>query len=640
MKNARPKQSGGRMRRAGAWVLAFGASLFVLVACGDPRPLSDSGVATPDREEELAVEPSRLSAFGNDPVYIQSSAFAFDQTALPAVSLASRLCLDVALVDDGRLRCLPQGSPESGPVWLSVRGENERVQAFGLLHLDAPQDRLFDRFAAIGGSWTAGMQSGSLTPDGQRTGVAAWLARQAGAYFPMPLLKRPGLPRAATLADLDPLTGRLPADWQSAALENLDEALENLRADPDLRVQNFAVPEAGTPGQFLGSEEPGSAGRLWQNLLLDPFGEHAADWTRLTLLKELKPTLLFAGFDLVDYIHQRPVGADSGLREDAIMAEFEVLFDMLLTGSSPPVLVVMNLPPAGFWPGRDYSEWQRYESIWINNALFEAGLLAQARHPDARIVLVDSFSFVFQMLAVRGDVTRFGQSAKLVEGANGETDLLVTDRAGREQRLGFDPFEGIFSFDWLTLSASGNALFANLVIETLNRDVGPKAAEPLMARELAYADLAAALADDPLAPGALQDAGAENRLADLERFADLEALPGLHVAQRCAMHFTDEIRPDPADCPVSLIVNGGQAVSARSNVAVEIVVDVFSYDRKPLGAYPLAVHVRSGFVSEGPLVTDEKGRVRFRYTGVQAGYDTLTIACGSQIQRVQIPVEE
>jgi hypothetical protein len=52
---------------------------------------------------------------------------------------------------------------------------------------------------AVGDSFVAGFQSGGLSIDGQRNSFPAFVARQMGAFLPLPTITRPGIPATLTI---------------------------------------------------------------------------------------------------------------------------------------------------------------------------------------------------------------------------------------------------------------------------------------------------------------------------------------------------------------------------------------------------------------------------------------------------------
>lgn len=634
----RPARVAGRCAVAG-WLLL----VLWLSACGDPRPLIDEGSPPPEGEELVRVEPGELSAFGNSPIRITQFQFAFDENEPVQVVLDARRCLDIQVLDGESLRCTPQGGPSRGGVWLSISQGRESLRAFGALRFLPPHDPLFARMVALGGSLTAGVSGAALSPDTQRTSIPALLARRTQGYFPMPLLARPGLPPEPPLTRLDPLTGFFPADWEREFFGALGDGIsaDAGRVDPDLTVQQLALPQ-GPDAFALAQDLPyGDLGAIYARTLLPGLAGNPGGI--FTHLERISPSLVFAGFDLFDTLGVYTEETDEPMNREQIQAHLEELLDRLVRHAPGALLVVMNLPPGNWWPGRDYDEWRRYMGIWTNRALHDAALLVRARRPGTQIVLVDTFSFIFQVLEFRGEVERFGQRAFLESGANGETDLVVRDAGGREQVLGFDPMQGIFSLDGRTLTATGNGLLANLVIETLNREIGPASPRPLLGAEIPYLDIGALLADDPQSPAALAQRLEGLAIVSPERLADPEALPALHTAHLCAMGEIPGLSPPPERCPVSLSISDtqGNAPQARAGATAQFVVTLRGPGGRALEGYPLAFHARNGRLSRGAVRSDERGYATLHYNApAVTGHDILTLACGNVTLRAQIPITE
>lgn len=94
-----------------------------------------------------------------------------------------------------------------------------------------PADEIFDRYAALGNSITAGYQSGGINDSTQLQAYPVLVAAQANAPFGVPLLNRPGCPPPLAAPFSSTRVGTVPGGCA-------------LRAVPTGPIQNLAVPGA------------------------------------------------------------------------------------------------------------------------------------------------------------------------------------------------------------------------------------------------------------------------------------------------------------------------------------------------------------------------------------------------------------
>ena len=164
-----------------------------------------------------------------------------------------------------------------------------------------PVSSAFRVFVGFGASGTAGFQSDSYNEAAQLNGPASWVARQAGAYFPIPLFRMPGIPPA-------PGFDALGTDGQftgtATALVNYiagAQDLPSLFEDPDVVPYNIAIPGATVEDEVLG---PASTTKMaipviaLSNLLFAPYDNNLLEKTDIKpetqMVKELHPTLIMS----------------------------------------------------------------------------------------------------------------------------------------------------------------------------------------------------------------------------------------------------------------------------------------------------------------------------------------------------------
>lgn len=529
------------------------AAAITLLACGQEPPVQQLEENHPGIFH-LEVTPEEISQFGHVWIEVRHISFPLDETSPLEVYVGYQPCLKPEITGERSLRCLAQGGPAPGAVWVTVRQTEQSDSRYGALNLEAASDFLFAGLYAIGGSVGAGLQSASLTESSQLTGMLAQIARQAGAYFPLPLIDEAGFPPAVGLHELDPLTGLLDRQADDAFLNDLfmnQEQLGAFRLDPEGAPHNLSIPYSGAASALVDGISGSDSLRLFEGIIRDP-GHEGAFGPLIDDLIRLDPSFLLASYELIDTPSQFS-GSNHLDYQNDIIQELDRFFVYMHLFNNKPCLFMLNRPPAGIFPGTAYSEWARYESIWINNALHRAVLRANARFSTGpRIFVADLFSFLMEMTEAQAPFDLFTSLVEVEKGPNGENDFLFEDHTGRVSRTGLDFMEGFFSLDRSTFTATGNAILANLLIEKINEEIGPEGLAPKLVQDLALIDIIEILRSDPLSINALTAELADLPLIEPEQLADPEGLPGLHLAHLCAIEWLEMDETARERCPGNL----------------------------------------------------------------------------------------
>lgn len=428
---------------------------------------------------------------------------ALDPAAAWTVTVGGVAAYDVQRVDASTVRFTVQGHPDAGSQGIVVTARRVSVEA-GTVKYAAPVDARFARLIAFGASLTMGSQDASISQRSQLHGPAAIIARQAGAYLGIPLIRPNTLP-ALTTADIDPVRcrpfvddifGTIGARAQNELLPKLKDsagnvAIAKMRVDPALVATNVAI------GGFRIAETVGGAksffGTILEHVIWDPKVDVAGlvnppKEAQLQRVEALKPTIAIST-DLIgnDYnnvnLHTDGIPDLAALTPvaevKASLAELMTRLDatgaevFVATGPDNTVLPdyaekVARLKAAGV-ADLDATGW--LAGIRARIAEYNDALLAEAKkHPKVHVV----------------DLHR-GVAAVLKDGV-----------ALRDGVLKPAPFGGLLSLDSMHFSDTGYAVLANMFIDQINADLGTR---------IPRADLDAIHATDAYSIEALRAAG-------------------------------------------------------------------------------------------------------------------------------------
>lgn len=357
-----------------------------------------------------------------------------------------------------------------------------------------PADPLFDRMTGIGASLTMGVQDGVPHPHAQRMSPGAQIARQAGAFYGIPLLvdglfptievehlgpppecKSPSVPVHVTNAVVEVL-GKLNDD-------NGDFHYSLGRQDPDLIPRNAAV--GGFYIDMLTEGTDDFAEGFLGHLVLDPYGDMNGSirFSQVDHVLSLDPTLVLS-FDTFgnDLIGAVVLARQIELKNITPQEDFEEAVVKLLEqlGASDAQVFLSNSPrpgllPAGRWLVETDDDPEAAQALLDEAdaiaATYNAILLEEADLYD-NVYIVDGWA--------------------LAESLNDE-GLLVDGQALDVRRFG-----GLLSLDGVHFTDVGYAAFANLFVEAIEQELGVRI-DPV--------DLVPVAAADTRGPAALAAAG-------------------------------------------------------------------------------------------------------------------------------------
>lgn len=486
-----------------------GASLLILWGCAVPQDAEEppfvvfppSGPSTGYFEVALTPTGWRLPPVQDVEVHVGD---------------VSAIDLDVA---DGVLTFLVQGSPE--PQTASIRvtaGGVEHVLADGITYR-GPADPHFDRVVAFGASLTQGVQDGVPTAHGGLHNPALQVARQLGAYFPVPVLKE-GLIPSLQISDIGPPPGCVIPEAGDLALADIGSIVDglvdpdtgvfgfhNARMDPFIEVHNVAV--GGTDLADMVDGPDGLDLKFLSHLVYDPFGAVGDPLpSQLEVVEQLQPTLVLAtdayGNDLVPAI----LGSDGIDPDDATPPEelfpaMESLVDRLAaTGAQ---VFVANLPRPSLLP---LAASKRADAV--SAAVAEA----ENQGADPKAAGIAAAQQVDLALADVDDRT-VAANDHLATVAEGHANVHVVDLfipiddlfdVGLDlgsDRITSGRWGGFVTLDGLHFTDTGYAAVANVFLDTIDAVLGTQTGR---------VDLQAVVAADPRSPSAIAEGGFDTDL--------------------------------------------------------------------------------------------------------------------------------
>ena len=499
---------------------------FAVAAC------SETGGGTIPSNIIREITPPVMPMTGGVAVEIRDSTVQYDLNRGVSVTIGGIRCLEPKLVNRNHIRCYCQGYPQPGPreVIVSQPGGPDPVTYPDAITFDPAANAAISSIWAIGGSTGAGVESGSLYLNMQVQSPVVQLARALGIFIGLPLISSEGLPIKSAICSTDPVTGVYTADY-GAVLAMTPGEIADLRYDADIEVRNLAVPHT-TDVRWLLDGFPDNLAGQYAHLI--PGGE--GDRSIMNRLPEHTMDVLVVGPDIwLRYI-------EDGILGDELVDAMDALFDVLSGFAPETAILVADVPDVSLTPGAGHLRMMRYRTMYLNK------LLRQRIAGHGGMVHVSVFD-VFNTLAKAGDgdsINMFGQNFAISHGANGEPDMTLCCAAAENGcvTLGFDRFEGLYSYDGHTLTSTGNALMANAFIAAINdhADVFGNAAA------LAYIDICNANQRD-YRRAAVQDAERNAcGFPAVETFMDTDITPAVTRGEECLMSDEEDMM-----CPATVV---------------------------------------------------------------------------------------
>ncbi len=386
-----------------------------------------------------------------------------------------------------------------------------------------PVSSYFKTFVAMGASYTAGFQSDSYNEVAQLNGPATWIARQAGAYFPIPLIKMPGLPPEEGFEGLD-TDGNFTVSLAAIATQLFTAANFSLFfEDPGVTPYNISVPGAEIQDEVLGPASKSSSSSFvipLTNFLFAPYDNNFFETKdikpEIVMAKELNPTIIVStdeyGNDLLT----------GGVTPFSEFAEYITQAVSALAATGAQVFLA-NVPHAIYLPGFQQTALAQLTPCNLTFSDVTLQQLDLASDPDTCASTftngtcaynacetlvsidqsVDQFNTEFENAVagypnvhvvsfaglMNGTVQLAGQGVTF--DSEGFPEYIIGSQTLKMKHLG-----GFYSMDDLHLTNTGYAVLASIFVQTINDTLGTTVPLP---------DLPSIVAADPLSPTALSD---------------------------------------------------------------------------------------------------------------------------------------
>ncbi len=474
----------------------------------------------------VSISPAQGTQFGDQQV--NAAIEGFDPGTVPVVYLGNKargVTVTAQSNNEVSISFTTAGTPTAGTYPLVVANSFSACAYFANAYTyEPPVSSLFKRFVAMGASYTAGFQSDSYNEVAQLNGPATWIARMAGAYFPIPLIKMPGLSPEEGFEGLD-TNGNFTVGLGDIAVYLFTATdFSSFFEDPTVTPYNIAVPGAMIQDEVRGpASKSANSGFVipLTNFLFAPYDNKFFE-TRdikpeIVMAEELHPSIIVSadlyGNDLLTgrvtpydqfvlYITQA-VSALASTGAQVFLANvphaialpsfqqtaLEQLTPCSMTFSNVPLLSLDLAagPPdscaAAFIPNT--CAINACETLVpINNIIdqFNAEFASVvAQYPNVHIVpFADLMS---------GKVTLAGQG--ILFDAQGFPEYIIGSQTLKMKHLG-----GFYSMDDLHLTNTGYVVLASIFIQTINDTLHTHVPLP---------DLPSIAAADPLSPTALSD---------------------------------------------------------------------------------------------------------------------------------------
>lgn len=463
---------------------------------GPIEPEPDAG--PPVEPEPPTLTPAGGSMAGYFEVSVDLAGQPFGASAVEAVELGE--IGGIRLVAEGEtLRFTAQGHPSPGAVALTLYTADGSHTWSDAFTYDPPLVEGIDHIVAVGASVSQGFQAGAPTAEGMLGSPPAWVARQMGAWLPLPLFVE-GLFPAFTVDDVGPPPLCETPDvtaWLTAAVGPLVPKVTDPmrggtrgalgRVDPSLPPALLALAGSTVADVLYG---PGGAGSILMARLvyaIDGGIFEAVEESPLDRAESLAPDILLAlDFYGNDVLLEPPAAteeAEAALRE-ALFADIAAAVErMAATGAH---VFVGDIPPTSVMP----------ESRALRAIAVRDGGEAAGEAYDEGLVITDERTRLANE-ALYAAAARF-DNVHLVPTAQAVLDLVETPLELGGQTLSIEMFGGLMGLDGTHFTDVGYALTANLAIDAINAALGT---------DVPRVDLARVLEGDPESPAALRAAG-------------------------------------------------------------------------------------------------------------------------------------
>ncbi len=312
-------------RLNGRLFFILGVFLLILGGCGSER-----GAVS---HYTITISPEKSTLFGNMPVTIKISNVGLSSSL--SISTCGRKFYNIE-VSGSTIKAMLPGCPKPG--WYSLEIESNGIKYYknDAIYYYAPTTK-FTSFVAVGASYTGGFLNLGLNWRDQLHSPFAYVAKQAGAYFPQPLVKegifRVIYPEALT-------EGCFPSHLAETYTFNLLKVVEKIktgdgfylsmgRIDPELIPYNLGVGAARITDTLYGAAK--------SNNPLVGVLEHLVYYPRVDIWEALSDPPSGSAFDVALALHPRYMLTVDLFADDLLYWHFAELFNLPMSPGVTPV---------------------------------------------------------------------------------------------------------------------------------------------------------------------------------------------------------------------------------------------------------------------------------------------------------------
>ena len=473
----------------------FNFVLLILVLFASCRYSNDNEQKSVNNIIEFSVFPNSSSLFGNIPIIIKSNFLPVYGDKVTA--FIGKHKLYNLYYEKGTLSGFIEGAETPGVKDIVLLIDNRSFilkNAFTYKKLKYP---LFKNMYSIGASYTQGFISMGLNRETQLHSPFALLAKQVGAYFPQPLLKK-GVFYESKLRDIS--TNCKSSDLLSIDITKIITALKDIkykdnedvmmlssyRVNPYLQPHNIGIGGSTIQGTVDGAQN----GRrpvitLLENLVYNPFVKitHAFKdppvGSPIDYIINNSPTVVFSTDLYADDILYfaattgKPVTTEI-TKVEVIETKLTEIFDKFKERNI--TAYIANMPDITIMAMFKY-----YEKIFYQNGFTDVSINKWRKSVQ---ILTAKYSKVFTAVANKYDnihIVDFRGYLKKINNSKGSekeiklNDAIIIKNGGilvGKQIFTTDFLGGLLSLDAIHLTYTGYAMITNMFIEQINRDEG------------------------------------------------------------------------------------------------------------------------------------------------------------------------
>lgn len=581
------------------------------------------------KKSVLSVLPVEMNAFGHETVTVSDTACTLPTAIAKVTAAGIEAVLAEVSPDRCRLTFNVQGGP-AGPARIEITPKSGApLTVDGLSYKPSMGDGIFDSSWVIGESQGSAMGAFFLSYDSQvRDGIFSFFFRQLGTYNPHPLIRKEGVPKIVTIADIDPATGIL----NSANLMTTEilpylmdqKPLSDLRLNLDTVHQNQSVPGMhDVLWPFLEKMYEGQGiTYMYERIIRFPGDIPDHPKPIMDVIEEGNPTFVVVTMGVVAYNLDARYVAPNQLSQD-----FDKFLGRLKNMSSKPTVLAGTVPDTASLPARPFSYAERYYGIEINNLWHEALARANSGLTTPRFHEFQAADFYTKWMEADTTINLGGKAYPVTKDASGRPRVMIKNSAGEAQPIGMGRFQGFFTMDHVHLTPTGHAIVANMILEALNRELGPNSANPRLSANAPYIDLAPILDRDPETPARLVDKAVAAGLNSLESYLD-PLPPRLTNSERCGIKYGAYAASPQMQCPQTVTITeaGGGSCSEATfgTLPATVVITVKDQTGSPMSgaavgiaALPTGNYQHMKYIAT-PNLTDVEGQISVTIDKIEA----------------------